>query len=257
MEQLEFEIKGKKYSIPEVINIEIYVKIFKIQEILSEDYFQAKLINLVTGCPMEDLLETNHVQIEIICSYILSLIPKVERDFIDRFELDGVHYGFIPYWNKGLTFAEYIDIDTIASKPYEELLDYLHVLAAMYYRPIIKERSHHDFDIEKYTMDGFDQRAELFKKKLNAGIILGAQFFFIKSVKKSSEITDPSLTMSLWDQMKHIWKNRKVLREMMKYLSENDLDGSRSLISYQKTILQDTIKSWKKPWWKRLTNWST
>ena len=257
MSDLKFEIEGVEYTLPDYINIETYVKIFKIKDILSEDYFQAKLIHLITGCPIEQLLEADYVTVGFLYNYCMGLIPKVDGEFIDRFELDGVHYGFLPNWNKGLSFAEYVDIDTLASKSYEEILDYLHVLAAMYYRPIIKERSLHDFDIEKYTMDGFEERSQLFKKKLNVGVILGAQFFFIKSVKRSSDNIQQSSTMSLWSQMKHVWTYRKVLRAMGKQLLKDDSDGIQSLTDYQMMILRNTIKSLKKPWWKLSIKWST
>lgn len=257
MNDIRFEIEGVDYFLPTYINIETYVKIFKIKDILSEDYFQAKLVHLVSGCPIEKLLEADYQHVGFLSNYVLAMVPRTNTEFVDRFEIDGVHYGFLPNWKKGLSFAEYVDIDTLASKSYEEILDYLHVLAAMYYRPIVNERSHHDFDIEKYTVEGLDQRAELFKKKMDAGVILGAQFFFIKSVKRSSTTTPLSSTMSLWEQMKHIWRNRKILREMGKHLLSNDSVGTQSLIDYQKTILRDTIKSWRRPWWRRLIKWST
>ena len=257
MNDIRFEVDGVDYFLPEFINIETYVKIFKVKDILSEDYFAAKLVHLVSGCPIEKLLEADYQQVGFLSNYILSMVPKTDTKFVDRIEIDGVHYGFLPNWKRGLSFAEYVDIDTLASKTYEEILDYLHVLAAMYYRPIINERSYHDFDIEKYTVDGLDQRAELFKKKMNAGVILGAQFFFIKSVKRSSTTTPLSSTMNLWSQMKHVWRNRKVLREMGKYLLSNDSDGIQSLTDYQTMILRNTIKSWRKPWWKHLIKWST
>jgi len=257
MSDLTFEVEGKIYTLPEFINIETYVKIFKIKDILSEDYFQAKLVHLVTGCPIEQLLEADYVYVGFLSNYVMGLVPRTNADFVDRFEIDGVHYGFLPNWKKGLSFAEYVDIDTLASKPYEELLDYLHVLAAMYYRPITNERSFHDFDIEKYTVDGLDERSLLFKKKLDAGVILGAQFFFTKSARISSTTTHPSLTMSLWSQMKMVWKNRKIIREMGPLLLKKDLDGTQLSTDYQMTILRNTISSLKKPWWKLSIKWST
>lgn len=257
MKELKFEIEGKEYELPNYINIETYVKIFKIKDILSDEYFAAKLVHLVSGCPIEDLLESDFMHVSFLSNYILTMVPRTDVEFVDRFELDGVHYGFLPNWKKGLSFAEYVDIDTLASKNYEEILNYLHVLAAMYYRPIINERSKHDFDIEKYSVDSIDQRAELFKKKLNVGVILGAQFFFIKSVKRSWQTTQTSSTMSLWEQMKMVWKNRKMIKEMGTYLLSNDSVGIQFSIDYQMMILRNTISSLRKPWWKRSIKWST
>ena len=257
MEDLKIEVDGVEYVLPDYMNIETYVKIFKIKDILSEDYFQAKLVHLVTGCPIEKLLNADYVYVSFLSNYVMGMVPRTDSDFVDRFELDGVHYGFLPNWKQGLSFAEYVDIDTLSSKPYEELLDYLHVLAAMYYRPIINERSFHDFDIEKYDSKSVDQRAGLFKKKLDAGVILGAQFFFTKSARKLQQTTHPSLTMSLWEQMKMVWKNRKIIRQMGPLLLKNDSDGIQLSTDYQMMILRNTISSLKKPWWKRSIKWST
>ena len=58
-------------------------------------------------------------------------------------------------------------MDTISTKPESELLDLLHILAAIMYRPIIEEKSEHDFKIEKYNVESMQERAELFKKKLD------------------------------------------------------------------------------------------
>jgi hypothetical protein len=253
MKDVKFEIEGVEYKLPEFINIEDYVKIFKIKDILSEDYFAAKLINIITGCPVEVLLEADFEKVNFLSSYIMTILPQPNPKFVNRFELDGVQYGFIPSWRK-LSFAEYVDIDTLSSKDPMEILNYLHVLAAMYYRPIVKERSVHDFDIEKYSMDTLDQRAELFKKKLDAKVIMGAQFFFIKFAKKLLENSQQSSTMSLFARMRFALKYWRIIH---KIVSKGDLDGTQSLIESHKMILQNTIKSTRKPWWKFSTNWST
>ena len=256
MEDFKFEIDGIEYGIPKYITIEMYQNIFKIKDVLTDEYFAAKLIHIVTGCPLETILETDYEQVSFISGYIMNLIPRVDTDFKDRFELDGVNYGFLPNWRK-LNFAEYIDIDTISSKGYEEILKNLHVLAAMYYRPIVKERSQHDFDIEPYSMDGFDERVTLFQKKMDVSYVLGAQFFFTKSAEKSSSHIPQYLTMSTWEKVKWIWKFRKVIKMMGTQLLKEDSDGTQYSIDLSQTILRNTIKSYRKPWWKRSINWFT
>ncbi len=62
-------------------------------------------------------------------------------------------------------------MDTISTKKPEEVLDLMHILAAVMYRPIIEEKSEHDFKIEKYSIESLNDRAELFKKNLDVKYI--------------------------------------------------------------------------------------
>lgn len=250
MKNLTFELNNKEYTLPEFLSIENYVKIFKMKEMLDDEYGNATVIHAVTGADKKELLEANFQQIQFISSYLLTLLPKDNEEFVDRFELDGVQYGFLPTWKK-MSFAEFADLDTLGSKKPMEMVDYLHILAAIYYRPIIKERSLHDFDIEKYDGDNLDERAELFKKKLDSKIVMGAQFFFIKFVKKLQDPTRIFSTMSLWETMKMVWTNRKLLPMLV---LSRDSDGMQSLIESQTTILRNIIKSQRSPWYRRLIN---
>lgn len=253
MKNVTFEIEKKEYILPDFISIEDYVKIFKIKDLLSEDYFAAKLVSIVTGCPVEELLEAEFEKVNFLSTYIMTILPQPGEKFLNRFTLDGVDYGFLPSWRK-LSFAEYADMETLSSKDPMEILNYLHVLAAMYYRPIISEKSDHDFEIEKYSMETLDDRAELFKKKLDAKIIMGAQFFFIKFAKKLSENSQQYSTMTLIEKIKFAMR---YWRTIYKIVSKGDLGGTQSLIDSHKMILQDTIKSSRKPWWKFSISWST
>jgi hypothetical protein len=45
MKEVTFELEGVEYQLPNKITIENYVKIFKIKELFSDQYFAAKLIN--------------------------------------------------------------------------------------------------------------------------------------------------------------------------------------------------------------------
>ncbi len=181
--KISFEIENKEYELPEFINIEQFSKIYKLKDVLSDEYFSIKLINALSGCPVEDLLQVNYQQIQHLGMYCMSLFPKPNERFIDRFELDGVHYGFFPNWRE-LTIAEFVDMDTISTKKPDELLNMLHILAAVMYRPIVEEKSEHDYKIEKYNVETMKDRSELFKKKLDIKYVLGAQFFFYQLRKQ-------------------------------------------------------------------------
>jgi hypothetical protein len=250
MKNLTFELKGKEYQLPEFLNIKDYVKIFKMKELLQDEHASARVISEITGCSMKDLLEANFQEVQFISSYLITLMPRDNEEFVDRFELDGVQYGFLPSWKK-MSFGEFADLDTLGSKSPMEMVDYLHVLAAIYYRPIIKERSEHDFDIEKYDGDNVDERANLFKEKLDSRVVMGAQFFFTRFAKKLQDPTRIFSTMNTWTLIKMVWKNRRILPMLV---LSNDSDGMQSLIESQTTILRNIIQSQRDPWWRRLIN---
>ena len=241
---IKFKVDDLEYKVPDFISIENYVKIFKQKDLFSEDYFAAKIINKVTDCPVEDLLEGDAQEMNYVAAYILSLIPTESPKFIDRFELDGVHYGFFPKW-RDLTYAEFVDMDTISTKKPEELMNLLHILASIMYRPITTQRSEHDFDIEKYNIDSMKERAELFKKKLDIKYILGAQFFFINYARTYSSYTQMSLMKNLpmWTRIKLIWKMRKMIWSIV---FKRHSVGSLSQTELLEMILQNTTISMKK-----------
>jgi len=242
---LRFKIDGVPYEVPDYTPINVYAKIYKIKDLFTDEYFAAKLISAISDCPLQDLLDCPFEEISYISNYILNNLPK-EKDikFVDRFELNGVHYGFFPNW-KDLTFAEFIDMDTIASKKPEELLDMLHILAAIMYRPIVDETSEHNFQIEKYDLVTLTKRSELFKRKLDVKYVLGAQFFFIKFATRFLSYTPPSLTpkMTIWTQIKMIWM---MWRMMFKLTSKNRSVGFWSSTKYLTTILLNTSTSTKR-----------
>ena len=91
--------------------------------------------------------------------------------------IDDIEYGFFPKWQE-LSFAEFVDMDTISTKPVSELLDMMHILAAIMYRPIVNQAGEHNFIIEDYDIKTMIKRSELFKEKLDVKILLGAQVFF-------------------------------------------------------------------------------
>ena len=234
---IKFTLEDKQYQIPEHITIGQYVKIYKIKDIFTEDYFAAKLLNMVCDVPLEDVLEADYQEVQFLAMEVLKMLPLETPKFKDRFEIDGVKYGFFPNW-KDLSFAEFMDLDTISTKKEDELLDMLHILAAIMYRPITEERSEHDFDIEKYDMKSMQKRAELFKNKLDCKYIISAQFFFINYARRYSGYSQLYLTktLSTWTKIKIIWSLRKLI---IRSLFKRSTDGSSSSINYVETIIQN------------------
>lgn len=242
---IKFKIDDVKYEVPEFISVEKYVKIYKVKDLFSDDYFAAKIVSIVCDAPIEVLLESEYAEIQHLATYIMSLIPTNKPEFKNRFTIDGVDYGFIPEW-RDLSFAEFADLDTLSTKKPEEMLDMLHIISAIMYRPITEEKKNGDFRIEKYNVDSMKERAELFKKKLDIKYVLGAQFFFINFANKFSDYSQLSLmqNLSTWQKIKLVWMMRKWLVKAT--LSKKHMDGSLSSTELLKTILQNTKLSTKR-----------
>jgi len=235
---IKFKIDDKQYQLPNSISIDKYVKIYKAKELFTDEYFAAKIINIVCDTPLDDLLDSDYQEVNYLAAQILEMIPIDKPKFKDRFEIDGVHYGFFPTW-KELSFAEFVDMDTISTKKPDELLSMLHILAAIMYRPITEEKSHHDFQIEKYDVEKMKVRSEIFKHKLDISYVLGAQFFFINYAKKYSDyfLLSSMKTLSIWTRIKLIWNLRKMI---WKTLFKKSTDGSSLSTDSLKTILRNT-----------------
>lgn len=240
---IKFKIEDIEYKVPEFINIENYVKIYKVKDLFTDEYFAAKVVSIVCDAPLQDLLETDYEEVYLLAAEIMGSLPLEKPEFKDRFELDGVKYGFFPNW-KDLTFAEFVDLDTISTKKPEELLDLMHILAAVMYRPIVEERTEHDYTIEKYNVDTMKIRAELFKKKLDVKYVLGAQFFFIKFVSRYLSYSHLSSmqNLSIWMKIKMVWKLRKWIWAAIRR-SKKSTDGTLSSTKLLETILQNTNMS--------------
>jgi len=242
MSKLTFEIDGIEYKIPKLITIGDYVKLYKVKGLFEDDYFSVKLISLLTGAPQDKLLQIERTKINFLFNEIYSVFPKGNPAFMNRFTLDGIDYGFIPSWKK-MSFGEFADLDTLMTKKQDEVLDYLHIITAILYRPIIKEKSEHNFQIEKYNQQTLEERAELFKNKLDVEVSLGAQFFFTQFAKNVSNYTPMSLMRWMkisWIELKILWMMRKWIWKTI--VSKRDLDGISFLTEFQTMILQNMKK---------------
>lgn len=256
MRNITFELNGNTYTIPKILSIGNYVKIFKVKDLFDDEYFRVKLISIVTGADMKALDEAPADEVKYLSNEILKLIPIERPTFFNTFELNGVEYGFLPEWKK-MSFGEFADLDTLMTKKPEEFLDYLHIVTAILYRPITKKLRKGKFQTEKYDMNKMEERAELFKEELDIEYALGAQFFFIQFARNYFNNIPMSLTQKIQREWKGIMFTMRNFKKIWKLLSKRDLDGSQFLIELQMMILEDTVKLSKKPLSKYLTNSAT
>jgi len=242
---IEFNLYGKDYEIKEYLSIGDYQKIFKVKDLFEDDYFKAKVVNLLTDCPMETLLEADNHKVDFLATSIFAMVPRQPINLIDRFTIDGIDYGYLPSYKK-ISFGEFVDLDTLLTKKPEEVIDFLHIITAIMYRPITKTKTKHEFEIEKYDAKTLEERAELFKQKLDIKFTLGGQFFFTQFAKNYSSYIPLSLRQKIrreWMMLKILWENRKLV---WIYLSKRGSDGMLSSTELQMEILRNTLKSTRK-----------
>jgi hypothetical protein len=82
---MKYTLDDVEYNIPSVMTIENYAKIYKVKDLFTDEYFSAKLINIVSGAPLELLLQSDYQEVNYMAAYVLSLIPIDKPKFTDRF----------------------------------------------------------------------------------------------------------------------------------------------------------------------------
>lgn len=245
--KFEFEIEGINYEIPNKLVIGKYIKIYKLKDIVDDEFFSVKLISELSGAPVNLLKRVNYNEINYLSNYCLTLFPNT-NDFVDRFELNGVKYGFIPDWKK-MSFAEWVDLDTLFTKKEKEVMDYIHIITAIMYRPIISENGS-KYEIEDYNSDKMIDRSELFKNELDIKYYIGASFFLSQFVNRFLNPSHRFSTLTMIQKIKILFKHRKMITEI---LLQEDLVGLYSSTKLQTTTLPNTKPSSKKPLSRSLT----
>lgn len=158
-------------SIPTHLNditVEEYQKFAKLQEgEQDEDFVLFKTLEIFSNVDMDTASKMPLEDAQSLSKDILDVLG-MDIPFTDRFELEGVKYGFIPNLEE-LTLGEFIDLE-------ETLADskYLHKAAAVMFRPVTKEKGKL-YDIEPYQ--GGLATAEVMKKA-PIGVISKAVVFF-------------------------------------------------------------------------------
>ena len=239
MSKISFEINGKEYNLPDYISIEDYVKVFKVKDIFADEYFSAKVLSILTEAKIDDLLTINYQILENLAIMAMKKFPKDNKRFYQTFEFNGVEYGFITDWRK-MSYGEFIDLDTLLSRKDNELLESIHLITAIMYRPITKKKRKGAYEIEKYDVDKMEERAEEFKK-LDVKYFISGQFFFINFVRKYKGrllLSSVMEKLTLKQRMKMLWKI-----SLLKGRLGKDGDITTLLMSYANSTLQNTMPS--------------
>lgn len=150
------------------IKLSQYLKFLAIAEQNEEsDFLHHKMIQIFCNVELKYIDQFKRTQILEIVNSINSLFEKIP-DFKNRFELNGVEYGFIPNL-EDITQGEYIDLDNYLPNNSD-----MNKAMAVMFRPI-KQKFKEKYIIEDYV--GSDLYSE---KMLDAplDVVLPARVFF-------------------------------------------------------------------------------
>ena len=203
------------------IKLSQYLKFLLIAEQNEEsDFLHHKMIQIFCNVELKYIDQFKRTQILEIVNSINSLFEKIP-DFKNRFELNGVEYGFIPNL-EDITQGEYIDLDNYLPNNSD-----MNKAMAVMYRPI-KQKFKEKYIIEDYV--GSDLYSE---KMLDAplDVVLPARVFFYHL---GNELLKSTLTYLEEKEPKMILANKLNL--------EKDGDGIVLSMLSLKGMLEDLMK---------------
>lgn len=166
-----------KISVPTHINditLEQYQKFALINtEEQDKEFFMFKTIEIFCGVDIALVSKMRLSDAESISNEVLEVLQQ-NVPFTNKFELDGVKYGFIPDL-QAISLGEFIDLEEGLSKDKD-----FHKAASVMFRPIVKEFG------ELYTIDGYEASTEMhhIMKQAPVGIISAAIVFFYNIAKE-------------------------------------------------------------------------
>lgn len=131
------------------------------------------MIQYLCGIPLEDVKRLPYSETEFINEKLSSLFSVEAHPFIERFEIGGIEYGFIPDF-ENITLGEYLDLDETIS----DVSQWNNSMSVMY-RPIVnksfwKKKSKH-YEILPHASSPIWQEA---MKYAPLDVVLGSLFFF-------------------------------------------------------------------------------
>ena len=133
----------------------------------DKEFFMFKTIEIFCGVDIALVSKMRLKDAESISNEVLGVLQQ-NVPFTNKFELDGVKYGFIPDL-QAISLGEFIDLEEGLSKDKD-----FHKAASVMFRPIVKEFG------ELYTIDGYEASTEMHHvmKQAPVGVISAAIVFF-------------------------------------------------------------------------------
>ncbi len=143
-----------------------YQKYLKITENNPDgNFLDAKMIEIFCGIPLSDSYKIKMSSVRAIVDILVSLLES-KPTHVERFEMNGIHYGFIPDLDE-MSLGEYIDLDNNASQ-----WENMHVAMNVLYRPIKTSK------LGKYNIEDYNVKNPEAMKDMPLSAAIGSLFFF-------------------------------------------------------------------------------
>jgi len=176
---IRIKIKNKKFIVPndfKELTIGKYQELNKIK--LDEKKDILDYINILTGISKDMINLMDIGDVKNITDNLLKFFDKEKYDLVDAVKIEKDTYVFDRNLDS-MRFEMFIDLEEL-TKDQDSIIDNLHIIMAILYRPMIKKRFYQrDIKEEEYNSINIKQRAEFFKDNMMMDKVLGALFFFI------------------------------------------------------------------------------
>jgi hypothetical protein len=133
----------------------------------SEDFIGQKMISIFCKIKLSQVVYFNALSTTETIQSLTNMFEG-EKKFINRFELGGKEFGFIPCL-EDMSFGEYIDLETNIAE-----WDNMHKAMAVMFRPITKAK------VDKYDIEPYEGTATYSEvmKYAPLDVVMGAMVFF-------------------------------------------------------------------------------
>lgn len=211
-------------TIPTTLND---IKLVQYQKFLSiakdneeSEFLQQKMVQLFCGIDLKDVAQIRYKDVAEITANINNLFTK-DNQFIQRFKMGGVEFGFIPNLDE-MSTGEYMDLDTYITD-----WDTMHNAMAVLYRPITNKLGN-KYQIEEYK--GSVTYADVMRHA-PLDVVLGAMVFFYTLGNDLLKST-----------INYLEGNQEVQNILNKHNSENVGDGMQVSMLWHILMLDDLMK---------------
>ena len=133
----------------------------------ANEYLKIKKIEIFCKLTREQIMQLEYDSVENI-STILDGILEIQPALVEKFEVNGVRFGWLPDLDK-MSYGELLDLNGNISD-----WTAMHIAMGVLYRPIKNEGVGGKYNIEKYEGDKYHQ----YMRKMPLSAVLGAMVFF-------------------------------------------------------------------------------
>ena len=206
------------------ITLKQYKDFIKAQEDSNDDEFIAmKMVSIFCNIELSEVNKISYSSIIDVVQHLNTLFTA-KHEFVKRFTLSGVEFGFIPNLEE-ISFGEYIDLESNLTS-----FDTMHKAMAVMYRPIVKEQKNR-YDIEPYVSSVNYAEVMEFAP---ISIVLASQVFFWSLGKELLQATMDYLEKTMTK------KEKAILAKQLNL--EQGGDGIQAYMHSLKEMLHDSMQ---------------